>query len=311
MFYLRGALICFSVLVLVYAGTSLAVGRSWKLLARMSGGRPARAVANSLFALRMLPIVAAVLVVAILAVPSFLLLEPRGGEEAIGIIPALLSAGFVVLATVGVRRGWIAIRHTRNCLRRWVSRRADIESLGAVVTNQPDAPPVALAGVWKATLVISAAAKAALSTAELERAVAHEASHLRASDNLKKLLLCAFTFPGMSPLDRAWREAIEFSADAEAVHSQAEALDLASALVKIARLHAGNPLPELVSGLADGQRSTLEARIRRLLHWSAEMPSRRPRVQLQAVACALLLLVACNYPVLLQGLHVATELLVR
>lgn len=311
MFYLRGALICISVLVLVYSGTSLAVGRSWRMLARLAGGRPARHVANSLFALRMLPIVFATLVVAAFAVPSFLLLEPRASEEAIGLIPALLSAAFVLLAVIGAFRVWKALRHMQDCLRRWVSRSVDIDSLGAVLAKMPDAPPVALAGVWKSTLVISTAAKSTLSAGELERAVAHEASHRRASDNLKKLLLCAFGFPGMSPLDRAWREAIEFSADSEAVSTQAEALDLASALVKIARLHAGSPLPELASGLADGPHSTLEKRIQRLLHWSAETPVRRSGRQLPAFACALLLLVACNYPVLLQGLHVATELLVR
>src|SRR6185437_7616982 len=133
-------------------------------------------------------------------------------------------------------------------------------------------PPVALAGVWKSTLVVSCAAKSMLTPAELDRAIAHEASHRRASDNFKKLLLRALAFPGMSGLEKAWLEAIEFSADSAAVHSEAEALDLASALVKIARLNGACALPELASGLVDGARSSLEARIERLLQWRAETP---------------------------------------
>ena len=304
MFYLRGALVCVSVFVLVYVCASVGVGRWWRAVAR-------RRSANGLFALRMTPVVSALLVVAALAIPSFIRYEPRGAEEGLGAIPLVMAAVFLVLAIQGASRAWMAVRRTGDCVRRWTYEAGDAEVAGAVVVDSPDAPAVALAGVTNTTMLISAAAHSALTPAELRRAIAHEMSHRRASDNLKKLLLRAFAFPGMAQLERAWLEAIELSADHQAVHSPAEALDLASALVKISRIDCAQELPPLASGLADGPQSSLELRVQRLLHWTAEGPRSNAARRLIMFSVVAFAGVACNYAALLHAMHGATELLVR
>jgi beta-lactamase regulating signal transducer with metallopeptidase domain len=306
MFWLRGVLVCISVFVLVYVCGSVAIGRAWRALARLAGSMSA----NTLYGLRMGPAVLAMLAVATLAVPSFLRYEPRVVEEGIGEIPLLLTVAFLLLAGSGYMRAWRALRHTERCLRRWTCGASSDIGTDAVLVDAPEAPPIALAGVGKATLLVSVEARALLTGPELERAIAHERSHRRAADNLKKLLLRACGFPGMAGLERAWLGAIELSADAKAVHSRDEALDLASALVKIARLHDGTALPELVSGFVDGPPATIELRVQRLLHWTRERSSQRPLRVLVPVLFALLLL-ACNYLPLLHSIHAATEFLVR
>ncbi|MGH9521745.1 MAG: hypothetical protein ACRD3E_04350 [Terriglobales bacterium] len=306
MFYLRGILLCASAFVMVYAAASLVIGRWWRRVAGAAGSS-----SNVLFALRMVPAVAAAIAVTAFVLPSFLRFEPRVAEETIGWIPLLLSTTFVFLTIAGASRVWLALRRTRECVRQWTSRAVADFIPGAVLVDSPLAPPVVLAGISKSTLVISAAAQSVLTQPELERAIAHEISHRRASDNLKKLLLRAFEFPGMTGLEQAWREAIELSADSKAVHSEADALDLASALVKIARLQRAE-LPELASGLVDGPQSGLQLRIERLLHWRVEQrQSVVSQGRLQFSAAIALIAVLCACPGLLRGVHIVTELLMR
>lgn len=302
MFWLRGALVSMSVCVVVYACVSLLVGRWWRVMARLTGDS-----ADALFALRTAPLTAATFIVAALSIPSFWRYEPRQVEEAIGPVALLLSAVFVALVVAGTLRARSALRQTNRCVREWTG---DCHE-STVEVDSPNAPPVALAGIRKSQLLISAAARSVLSAAEMERAIAHELSHHRARDNFKKLFLSAGAFPGMAALERAWLGAIELSADANAVRSHAEALDLASALVKIARLHDRSELPRLVSGFLDGAPASLESRIQRLLHWTPA-PKNVDRLRaLYASACALALVLACTYLPLLHGMHAFTEFLVR
>ena len=304
MFYVRGILVCVSVFVVVYVTTSWMAGCWWRAIARIAGDS-----SNLLFALRMAPAVLAVISVAALVLPSYVRFEPRVGEETIGVVPLLLSTSFALLATTGIWRVWQALRSTRKCVREWTVRASHGNVAGAVLVNSKTAPPVVLAGVSKSMLLISSAAYSALTATELERAIAHEMSHRRASDNLKKLILRAFQFPGMESLEKGWREAIEYSADAHAVESAAEAVELASALVKIARLQAAE-MPDLVSGLVDGAPSGLERRIERLLHWRAE-PRRAASWRHWHMAVIAALAVICACPSLLRGVHAITELLMR
>ncbi len=94
------------------------------------------------------------------------------------------------------------------------------------------APALMLVGVCRPKVMVSDLAAAVLSERELRVAIRHELGHRSSRDNLKKLLINATPFPGMSSLERAWREAAELAADDAAVESQQDALDLASALIK-------------------------------------------------------------------------------
>src|SRR4051794_38585408 len=247
MFYLRGLLVCLSVFVVLYVVTSVFVSVMWPRVQRRSRRLSPRWAANVLYALRISPLVLSVAVVLGLCVPSFLRFEPHATGETVGYVPVVLALIFAGFAVINARRAWNAYARTARSIRKWTRGAVPMGSSTAVacfhVSN--DAPPVALAGIAKPALVVSAAAAAALSPRELSRTVEHELAHLRAHDNLKKLLLHACGFPFMSSLERAWLEAVEYSADSEAVHDQAEALDLASALVKISRLTGCGPLPEL------------------------------------------------------------------
>ena len=66
-------------------------------------------------------------------------------------------------------------------------------------------------------------ATAVLSANELRVAVRHELGHRPSWDNLKRLLINATPFPGMSGIERAWGEAAELAADDSAVETREDA----------------------------------------------------------------------------------------
>jgi beta-lactamase regulating signal transducer with metallopeptidase domain len=316
MYFLRGLFVSLSVFVLLYVLGSVVVGCVWRQVQCRTQRLAPASAANVLYALRSSPLGVALLIVLGFTVPSFLRFEPSATGEALGVLPIVLTMVFAALAAVSASRAWNAYSRTRRSIRRWTSGAARLESGHDVEFFQAanDAPPVALAGISKPALVISAAAAAALTPRELSRAVAHEIAHLRARDNLKKLLLHACTFPRMSSLEHAWLAAVEYSADSAAVHTQPEALDLASALVKISRLSGCGSLPELASGLVEGPNSLLEARVQRLIQWSSnagDAPSPRVRFGLAALLAISGLMLIVTYPSLLKTAHLFTELLVR
>src|SRR5262245_12331913 len=111
-----------------------------------------------------------------------------------------------------------------------------------------------------------------LTSEEMAAAIAHECGHLAARDNLKRAALRACRdalaiLPCGARLDRAWAEASEVAADEHAARGErAVALDLASALIKIARLVPEGVKPTmpasalLIGDGADG----ISQRVRRL-----------------------------------------------
>ena len=105
-------------------------------------------------------------------------------------------------------------------------------------------------------------------------AIAHEGGHLSAHDNFKRSLLRAcrdvlMIVPCGRSLDRAWAEAAECAADEHAAQQSAEtALNLASALVKIAKMvpvgaRAAVPMAAFLVGVEETR--GVKARVRRLL----------------------------------------------
>src|SRR5512133_3154267 len=238
MFYLRGLLVSLSVFVVLYVVISGLVCALWPRVQRRTQKLAPRWAAHALYALRIGPLMLSVAVVLGLCVPSFLRFEPHATSEAVGYVPVVLAVVFAAFAALNVRRAWNAYARTERSIRKWTRGAVPVASRTTLACFQVEnnAPPVALVGISKPALVISAAAAAALSPREFSRTVEHELAHLRARDNLKKLLLHACGFPFIRGLERAWLQAVEYSADEEAVRDQAEALDLASALVKISRL---------------------------------------------------------------------------
>ncbi|MGD8815771.1 MAG: hypothetical protein PVJ51_01205, partial [Acidobacteriota bacterium] len=143
----------------------------------------------------------------------------------------------------------------------------------------------------------------------------HEAAHLENRDNLKRLLM--FSAPHLlagvmlsRSLERGWQQAAEEVADDRA--GAPRALDLAAALIKVARLAQGCPAPPAtVAAFCQG--GDIDRRVRRL--------TGGPRRQAGHLSGSTLLagfavLAAAAFAFALQtgaldGLHSVTEVVVR
>jgi len=174
-------------------------------------------------------------------------------------------------------------------------------------------PPLLLYGISKPRVLASESAVAVLSPEELRIAVQHEIGHLRSRDNLKKMVFYAASFPGMASLDRAWQDAAEFAADEAAVSNCDEAVDLASALIKLADMAPMEQPPAFTTGLLD--RSVLvRLRVQRLLDWenaSSRTVQRRWGLSLLPLALAIVSYSIAHYGQSLLLTHRLTEWLIH
>ena len=316
MFAARGMAVSFSVFAMVYCVLSLAVCLGWRTVRLHSQRHPVRRVADLLFALRMFPLVTAAVITAAFTVPSFLLLEPRAIDEPLGGIPLALGLCGVVLAIFGLVNAGIAIRRASRTIARWTGAAQPIESSAPVpvLRISPVVPAMTAAGIVRPRVLLSGAAESVLTTSELQTALNHEIAHVRRRDNLKKLLLRFVAFPGMSGLEAAWLEATEMAADDAAVSNATEALDLASALIKLSRLGPLEPAVDLTAALVHSPTSAMNARVERLIAWSDKRraPSQNfsPLYGLGATLASVAVF-ALTYSQLLVRVHTATEWLVR
>lgn len=316
MFAVRGIAVCFSVFVIVYWALSLAVCLSWGWVWRFGQNYPVRRRANGLFALRMSPMIIAGMITAAFTVPSFLLLEPRAIDEPVGSIPLVLSLCGVALGIYGVGNAVKAAREAARRVAAWASDAQPVQSGPPVPVLRISraAPAMTAAGILRPRVLLSSAAESVLTACELRTALSHEMEHVCRWDNLKKLLLRLVTFPGLSGLEAAWLEATEIAADDAAVTNQAEALDLAAALIKLARLGPLEPALDLTSAIVHGPASIVNARVERLLAWSERLrvqPERYSRWYKFSVALAAGTTLAITYTQLLAHVHMATEWLVQ
>jgi beta-lactamase regulating signal transducer with metallopeptidase domain len=321
MFFLRGVAVSFSIGVISYACLSLAIALGWRV-ARPNGLRYSpRSCADLLFALRLAPALISVAVMLVLAVPSFLWLEPRAVTEPIGVVPVLFCAGGLAGMLWGIWNAASALRTALKAIASW-SKAASIiswEQAGSnhfvpIVRSGSALAPLTAAGIVKPTVWLSDAAESTLSERELRSALQHEMVHVRRRDNLRKLILCALPFPGMTKLESAWLEASEMAADDAAVSNSSEALDLAAAVINLSRLAPLNPPTQLTTALVHSPIESLNARVERLICWNETRQNQatvcRPKYIL-CTAAALAIAFAGSYIHLLILVHAATELLVR
>ena len=316
MFALRGLAVSLSVFVMVYCVLSLAVSLAWYQLRRWMQNLPASRVADVLFGLRMLPLGTAAAITAAFTVPSFLLLEPRAVDESIGVAPLVLGLFALVVGISGIANVVIALRQTSRTVSAWSSGAESLQfpySLPIFRISQP-IPPMTAVGIVHPRILLSSSAEFLLTPAELTTALNHETAHFRRRDNLKKLLLRIVAFPGMRGLETAWLDAAEMAADDAAVSNTSEALDLASALIKLSRLAPSGPSPELSVALIHTNGTILNIRVERLISWSCSTRRARRGLALWcglAAALATTAAFAITYNQLLTSVHTATEWLVR
>ena len=122
-------------------------------------------------------------------------------------------------------------------------------------------------GYFKPTIFASSVAMKSLTGRERRAALAHEWSHASTLDPLR--LLCMGACPDflhLFSLDAPWRHAFaraaEFAADVRACRGdRGTSLDLASALVKVARLGIAAPSSPLSVASAMADATELEARV--------------------------------------------------
>jgi len=320
MFALRGIAVSFSIFVLLYSALSFAVCGVWRSVWLGSQKYSARRCADLLFTLRMIPFVVATGATLALAVPSFLLLEPRAVNEPIGAAPLMLGLCGMAALLVGMWKAAVALLRASRTMARWSSEALvigpdPVDSRGSIplLRVSEAAPPLTAAGILWPSVWLSRAAEFVLTERELQSALRHEVVHVRRRDNLRKLILRLVAFPGMAELECAWREATEMAADDAAVSSASEALDLAAAVIKLSRLAPLEPAAELTTALVHSPAESVNARVERLLAWTEPRPGRAKRYSWGYAVCAVAAVVtlALTYSGLLVRVHAATEWLVR
>jgi Zn-dependent protease with chaperone function len=251
--------ICLSLvgLLAINSMASLLAAGLWRRISRAAESWPSLARAQCLFFLRIMPGLAAVFCVGALFIPSYLTNEPRHTTEVVTAKLGLLAAASLYGIGYALWRCIARCLATRRLTRDWLRHAQPIlvENLSVPAFCFPHRfPVVAIVGALRPRLFIAEQVLEALSPEELSAAVAHERGHLAARDNFKRglLLVCKDVlplFPLGRSLDCAWMKAAEWAADDHAARNGLPgALDLASALVKIARLAPIGASPAMFAG---------------------------------------------------------------
>lgn len=319
MFALRGIAVSLTFFVLVYCLLSALVAVAWRSLRWLHVRE--QGLAALLFAFRVLPLAASVVITFAFVVPSFQLLEPRSMDidEGMGAAPLALGVCALLLIACGSFRVFTAQTRTSRVVARWLEGAhplkvdAAVQADARTVTfpSRCEAPPLTLVGIRRPRVLVSESTVALLSHDELRVALKHERAHMRSRDNLKKLVLRFCPFPGMAGLESAWSQAAELAADDAAVSRMDDAVDLAAALVKLSRLVPVEAALLCTVGFVTG---SISARVERLLSWDKTDQGRAMRIRTWYVVpsvAALLLCVFATYGPALSLTHEVTEWLVR
>lgn len=265
-----------------FAGTGLTLGAIVPWLAWRQQPAAAETRARRLARLRLWPAAAGV-VMGLAATAAFLVFESRLPREAVSdLVIGFASIGaFLFVASVW-RLGQLLVA-TRRTARGWFESAQPAVFDGIdIPANSVDTPfpIVAVIGLFRPTLVVARSVLAACTPAELQAILAHERSHIRRRDNLRRLAMMASPdvlswLPVSARLFGAWNDATEEAADDDAARAQPQGhLHLASALVKVARLAEYAPAPPNVPASALYSGGGLEGRVKRLLD-GAPLPAVR------------------------------------
>ena len=245
---------------------------TWPALRAWSEKMSPSGRARALFTWRLAPLAAAV-AAAGLAALAFLACEPPGSQETAGYSLLGMAAGGGGLLAAAAGQMTRAMLRSRRLVRAW--------TCSAPVTVLPEAgaqawcidmafPLVAVVGLWRPSLVVARSVLDRCTPAELAAIVAHERAHVAARDNIKRLFMHATSGVFGSVVSRresdwAWQDATEEAADDRALASGANRLDLANAMVTVARMGAAAPRCVLPAGSSFYRGGSVERRVRRLL----------------------------------------------
>lgn len=327
MFYVLCAALCLSVLFVVTVGTSALCLLAARYLSHGLESIKPRTAANLLFAIRMLPFVAACVVAFGFVLPAFLKLEPRSTTEGMSLklaSLALAGASLIVILAMRIAR---SLRATAQVERDWRGRSQELWMAGfraPLYRVEGAFPFLAVTGLLRPRVYVGRSIVEVLSPAEMRAALAHEMAHVRSFDNLKQLLLKSLRWPGafenVIGSFSTWVHASEAAADEEAVATGALALDLSAALVKMGRISRGHiSAPQILASqftpyAAASSLPTRIARLERLLEDGPPVVKARPlgsgTIFLLSLAAGILAY-AASISAILPWIHEALELLVH
>jgi hypothetical protein len=265
-----GACFCLAGFLVVDLAATVWIAAVWALVGdgtrRWSPSQRRRLLA----AARVLPCAAAVLFATLVMAPGYVWLEPPGARESVGPMLALAALAAIVLLIRGPMLAVRAWRSTRRIETAWLRAADRIEAPGVpfpVWRARQGAAGFWLSGLWRPRLIVAGVVLDALTPVELDAAFGHELAHAASRDNVVRLCLAgcpgALSFTSLGRrLEGEWAAAAEAAADRRAVEGRpAAALELASALVKVARL-APPSAGVMASALGDGE---VSSRVRLLL----------------------------------------------
>jgi Zn-dependent protease with chaperone function len=274
--------------------------------------------ANIWFALRLLPAAASTTFVLVLFVPSYWMYEPLESGEGFDLTLTICAGAAIAILALSCARGASAWVHAARRTRAWMRTARPLQLDGASVPAYEiaaEAPVMAIVGILRSRLLVTRGLVAALTPEELSASVAHEMSHSRGRDNLKRLLMRAApdvfnASAAAGAIEQLWAASAEHRAD-----NLASGIDptrrcaLASALVKVARLRpARTPMAEPISTLVGG--GDIASRVHRLLGEPTEtVPSTNAASWI--ASAAVLAATAVLYTSVIRAVHEITEILVR
>lgn len=326
MFEILGLSLLLAALLTFNSLASLIISGLWRAGGRLTERWTASSRARLLFSLRVLPALLAFLTVALLVIPAYVIHEPRHAAEPVSFKLGLLAFLSATGITLSIYRFLAATRATANLTSDWLKQGKPIQIDGININAyqiKHAFPLIAIVGFLRPRLFIASQVLEILTPAEVAAAVAHENGHLAARDNLKRGLLRAcrdalLIIPVGRSLDRAWSDASEEAADENAAQKgHGVALDLASTLVKLARIIPHGARPTMPAGafvLGDEEKG-IKSRVRRLI--ALATPDSRRAVRHPVLerfifwgpTCLLFfgLLVAASNPYLLVRVHYLIE----
>lgn len=243
-FWLLCAILSLAVFfIAIIAGAFIANAAAW-LIWRFANKVQILHWPGLLFSIRVFPITLGAALTVGLALPSFLLLEPRRSVEAPEPYLILLaSLAFTIFILLSLRCAKL-LSHSRKTVKKWLHASELLPLSSSVPVYQLQSPDsiIAVAGILRPKIFVGKAALASLTAQELRAAIAHEVAHVHSLDNFKQLALkltkLQYFFVSLAKLDPVWSAATELGADARALHDGNSALELCSAIVKVGRLKA-------------------------------------------------------------------------
>jgi len=285
MYFLLGISLILAFVLIVNVAVAALASAVWRFASGKIESFSPAGQSRVIIGLRVMPVVLAVVFVGAFVAPSYLLLEPHESGETVSLkmaLIALASSTAVLVATFRVfRTGYV----TRRLLKNWLANSTEITVAGiagSVHLIEHPFPVIGVIGIFRPKVFVARHVLAALDENELAAAIDHENGHRASFDNLKRGLLrmCRdlIILPIGSRLDDAWAETAESAADEfAATKSRASALDLASALVKIAKLVPHGMTPMLPAGAYLVEKGDeISARVEYLIALSETAPQTKP-----------------------------------